>query len=65
MVVLEGVDTLPAGHLPHLDTAVTAAGHEVLAVRREADGDHPGDVAGHAAQQSGVADVVQLHMTVI
>ena len=65
LVLFEGVDTLPGVDLPDLDTAVTAARHQVLVIRGEAHRDDPGDVAGHAAQQGGVADVVQLHVAVI
>ena len=65
LVLFEGVDTLPGVDLPDLDTAGTAARHQVLVVRREAHRDDPGDVAGHAAQQGGVTDVVHLHVAVI
>ena len=61
----KGVNTLSRAHLPHLDTPVTAARHQMLVIRREADRDDPGDVTRHAAQQGGVTDVVQLHVSVI
>ena len=65
LVLTEGMNALASVDLPDLDTAVTAARHQVLVIGREAHRDDPGDMARHAAQQGGVTDVVHLHVAVI
>ena len=80
-VLFEGVDTLFCTELPdlnnieiltrinvddvYLDSSITAARHKVFIVRTEVNGDDPGGVARHGAQWCGIADVIQLHVSII